>query len=157
MDRGRRDDASAVAAQIDAGESADPIGHGRPRVREVEMPAAPARRGLDGERQRTVLALQPGQAFEATVPRIDVDDHEPRLPSGDDPDIRIRPAPEPGVDLAGAGDALLELEPRDERSLAAGLDRDHRPAARRIVVRSGANPSGHQAGIAWIIALYFHQ
>src|SRR5574337_1671163 len=85
--------------------------------------------GFDRDRQRSESRLGRGHALDAAVPAVDVDDHEPRDPAGDDADVRVGPVVKPAADLVQRRRALLELAPRNQRTLVARLDSNHRPAS----------------------------
>jgi len=69
------------------------------------------------------------------VPRVEVQHHKTGDDAGDDREIGVRPVLEPLSDLRGSRRPVLVDLPPDQRSLAAGLDGDDRPAQAPVVER----------------------
>ena len=73
MDRRRRDDITAIAAQIDPLRNAGTVTNESARMGEIEVPAAAAGRGLDCCRQRLEASLQTLERNVAAMIWIDIE------------------------------------------------------------------------------------
>jgi tetratricopeptide (TPR) repeat protein len=114
---------------------------------EPQVPAATAGDRLDRGPAHTPRALELGERFLSAVATIDVEHDDARDATGDDPDVRVGPAPPPRLHLRRARPGLLEPLPAHARMLRGrraanaptrtpavddGVHGNHRPPARRV-------------------------
>jgi hypothetical protein len=119
------DDVTAVAAKI------DPLGEPRTITREtsgvskIEVASAAPGDRLHSGRVRPEPPLQPLERGVTAVFRIDVEYNQIRDLARDDADIGIGPASEPIGDVIFRRSFMLQILPRDERSLVARAQRQN--------------------------------
>ncbi|MFO1301134.1 MAG: hypothetical protein U1F17_12280 [Burkholderiaceae bacterium] len=135
VDRRRRDDHPAVAAQVEPFAKARLVRDGLAEVPEVQVSPASAGQALERRLEPRETSLERGQARIAAVPGVDVEHQQARDGAGDDTDVGVGPAPEPLLDLVGRRAPTLVRRPAHQRPLAARLHRRHRPAERQVTQR----------------------
>jgi hypothetical protein len=90
-------DVAAVAPDVDARPKASPgvVAYDTTRMSNVDVKPARSRPNDPGVGQRTVPFEERGEAFVASVWRVDVDDDEAARSAGADGDVGVRPAGPP--------------------------------------------------------------
>ena len=160
VNRWRRDDNAAVAAQIQPRSDAGAVPHRRARMQEIDVPPAATGFGFHRFGQGAVTAFQIGKRLRAAVAGIDVEDNEPRGGARHDGDVGIRPLREPAAQLRLVRCAVLVGLPGDDRALCACRRRHDRPAQRAVAqgsLKNGVCGFPFHCGSAFAIARFFRR
>src|SRR5262249_37650122 len=99
VNAGHRDDVASLSSDVDSGSQGIPSrSDDAPWLAKEQMPPPPSRAHGSRYWYRPVVALEFGERFVATVPRVDVDNDDPALSPCSDGDIGVRVPLEPGLD-----------------------------------------------------------